>query len=264
MKDEALGLPAIRAQSLEYLLAQPGPSWIVKGVLARRQFGVIYGASGSGKTFAALDLAFAIARGERWFGRRVRQGGVIYCASEGHLGLRAAAYLKKHGLLASEVPGLRVVSQTLNLRADGEPQALTSEIREAAGAGLMPNEVELVVLDTLNSMMNGGDENASEDMGDMIRAARRIMESLRCAAIFVHHSGKDASKGSRGHSSLKAALDVEIEVAGDADRIATVTKMRDGETGQQFAFRLESIDLGPDPDPMQNPENAFHHASFSR
>ena len=33
----------------------------------------------------------------------------------------------------------------------------------------------------------------------------------RGAVLLVHHTGKDAAKGARGHSSLRAAIDTEID-----------------------------------------------------
>ena len=70
----------------------------------------------------------------------------------------------------------------------------------------------LVVIDTLARALAGGNENAPEDMGALIGNAKRIQEATGAAVLFVHHSGKDTSRGSRGHSSLKGAADLEIEV----------------------------------------------------
>jgi len=55
----------------------------------------------------------------------------------------------------------------------------------------------------------------------------------------VHHCGKEQSKGSRGHSLLRCAVDTEIEVVRDqATSTAIVSKQRDGATDGQIAFRL--------------------------
>ncbi len=234
---------SLRPLSVTELLRLPTPTWLVRGLLPERGFVVMFGASGSGKTFTALDLACAIAHRETWFGRRVRAGGVIYVASEGHLKLRLEACMVHHGLDAGRLNRLRFVPATINLLRpeSGDLDTLIAEIKKAAHE---MGGVALVVLDTLNSMMPGGNENASEDMGAMILAARRIMAAVDCAALYVHHSGKDEAKGSRGHSSLKAAVDVEIQITGDAERTLEAIKVRDGEPGQRFGFRLEPIDLG--------------------
>ena len=244
---------SLRPLRVEELLKRPTPKCIVYGLVPERGFCVLFGPTGSGKTFSALDLACSIARGKRWFGLRVRAGGVIYVAAEGHLKLRLLAYLKYHGLEVSDLAQLRIVPASINLLRleSGDLDSLVGEIKRAARdlGGIV-----LVVLDTLNSMMPGGNENASEDMGAMISAARRIMTAVDCATLYVHHSGKDESKGSRGHSSLKAAVDCELQVTGDDDRVVEVTKVRDGEPGQQFAFRLQAVDLGLDDDPDADPD----------
>jgi hypothetical protein len=65
----------------------------------------------------------------------------------------------------------------------------------------------------------------------------------------VHHTGKDASKGLRGHSSLHAALDTAIEVRRDGDnREWLIAKSKDGEDGGVHAFKLEVVELGSDED----------------
>jgi len=241
---------SLRPRQVSELLLQPSPRWIVHGVVPERSLGVVFGASGSGKTFLVLDLAATVSRkGLRWFGRRVRCGSVIYVAGEGHLKLRLEAYLRHHDIPADDLHRLRVVTSSVNLLApaSGDLDTLIVEIKQAAAE---LGGVVLVVLDTLNAMMTGGDENSSADMGAMIAAARRIMDAVGCSVLFVHHSGKDETKGSRGHSSLKAAVDMEIQVTGnEGDRLAEVLKLRDGETGQRLGFRLDAVDLGPDPDP---------------
>jgi hypothetical protein len=65
--------------------------------------------------------------------------------------------------------------------------------------------------------------------------------------MLVHHCGKDEARGSRGHSSLRAAVDTEIELhrpEGGNVTTARVTKQRDLEGGQLFPFSLEPMNLG--------------------
>ena len=239
---------SLRPMSVEQMLMRPIPSWLVRGVLPERSFGVIFGAPGSGKSFIMLDMAAAVARGVPWLGRRVHRSGVIYVAGEGHLTLRLRAYLEHYAIATTELARLRVVPANINLmHPETDLEALVSEIRKAAiGMG----GVALVVLDTLNAMMPGGDENTSADMGQMVASARRVMDAIGCSVVYVHHSGKDETKGSRGHSSLLAACDFELKVSViGTERVAETVKQRDGESGDRFAFRLHPIDLGPDPDP---------------
>jgi len=67
--------------------------------------------------------------------------------------------------------------------------------------------------------------------------------------MLVHHSGKDQGRGARGHSSLRAAVDTEIELTVDGlVRAAKATKQRDLEGGKVIAFTLEAIQLAEDMD----------------
>jgi hypothetical protein len=71
----------------------------------------------------------------------------------------------------------------------------------------------------------------------------RIRDAVKATMLVVHHSGKDAAKGARGHSLLRAATDTEIEIV---DSTIKVTKQRDMETIDDLKFRLEPADLGAD------------------
>ena len=233
-------------KTIPELLAQPPIQWLVKGVLPRKGFAVLFGASGSGKTFITLDLCLAVARGVDWHGVKVKQRGVVYVAAEGGGGLagRIKAYQRHHRVDLSEVP-FSAITAGLSL-LDGDDARVIESIESMSAKG---NDVGLVVLDTLNRSMGGGDENSSQDMGKFIAAASRIGEKTGSLVLIVHHCGKDASKGARGHSSLKAALDAELELKRQEDlRVLTVSKVRDGPDGQQFAFKLNSIKLGVDED----------------
>ena len=67
----------------------------------------------------------------------------------------------------------------------------------------------------------------------------------------VHHAGKDASKGARGWSGIKAAVDAEIEVIRDDEngtRTVHVSKVKDGEDGARWGFKLDVVSIGIDQD----------------
>jgi len=68
--------------------------------------------------------------------------------------------------------------------------------------------------------------------------------------MLIHHSGKDVARGARGHSSLRAAVDTEIELTRDDFGVITaeVTKQCDGPTGYKFGYILRQIELGRDQD----------------
>lgn len=220
----------------------PPMRWIVRGVLPLEGLAALYGPSGSGKSFMVLDVAASVAGGDySWFGRRVTQCPVTYCALEGEAGMgkRIAAWSLHH---KKPVPNsLRFIAQAFDLLDGGDVAELGKAIQAAGGAG------GLVILDTLNRAAPGADENSSVDMGNIIAASKRLQSITGGLVLLVHHTGKDAAKGLRGHSSLYAALDGAIEVTKtDTRREWSIAKSKDDETGAAHAFKLEVVPVGFD------------------
>ncbi len=217
--------------------------WLVKGLLTSTALSVVYGEPGSGKSFFAMALGAYIAKGKKWWeNRRVAQGAVVYLGLEGGRGLqsRVLAFQQYSGWL--NIPFYLVPTGLDLLQPEGD---LTSTIETINAL----NGVVLVVVDTLSRAIAGGNENSPDDMGAFIRNMDRIRLETGAHVMCVHHGGKDKERGARGHSSLKAAADTEIEITNiDGIRLAKVTKQKDGEGGAEFAFCLEKIELGIDED----------------
>jgi hypothetical protein len=219
----------------------------VQGVLVEGGSAVVYGESNAGKTFWITDLALHVAAGMPWCDRRVEQGGVVYCALEGGVGFRnrVSAWRGFHGLEDARIPFVAIPTGLNLLDPDADTPRLIEAIKAASEH--MGQPVKLVVIDTLARAFAGGNENASEDMGLLVRNMDQIRSETGACVLFVHHSGKDQAKGARGHSSLRAALDTEIEVRaedGSDLKAATVVKQREMKKGDVFAFRLEAVVLG--------------------
>src|SRR5262245_4530702 len=84
-----------KAVHLPDICYEPGAqNWLVDQLLPAEGLSVLFGRWKSFKSFVLLDLAMAIARGEPWAGRKVRQGATVYVAAEGAAGMRKriAAY----------------------------------------------------------------------------------------------------------------------------------------------------------------------------
>ena len=221
------------------------PRWIIKGVLPDAELGILFGASGSGKTFVALDFAFAVAMGLPWRGRRVKKGKVVIIAAEGGSGIgrRGEALARYHGFDLRDVFGIHVITAAPNFLDSEDIAEVIAQI-EALG------DVDLVIVDTLAQVTPGANENTSEDMGRALANLRLLHAATLAMVLAVHHAGKDLSKGSRGWSGIKAAADVQIEVVRHEDntREIVIEKMKDGEDGLRWPFKLEVVDLGIDED----------------
>jgi hypothetical protein len=228
-----------------YDLAQlPPGEWLIKGVLPAGQLYSIYGASGSGKTFVALDLAFAIAMGRPWRGNRVKRGRAVVIAAEGGTGIgkRGEAYARHHGIDLRDVD-LHVITAAPNFLEEMDVAEVIAEIK-ALG------DVVAVFVDTVAQVSPGANENTSEDMGRVLASMRLLAELTNALVVAVHHAGKDPTKGARGWSGFRAAMDGQMEVTRHENglRELRLDKMKDGEDGLRWGFKLEVIDVGIDAD----------------
>ena len=219
----------------------------VQGVLIEQGAAVVYGESNAGKTFWTTDLALHVAAGDSWCGKRVERGGVVYCVLEGGIGFqnRVAAWKKARGLENHPIPFVAIPASINLLNPEADTPKLVETIK--AAAKIMGISVKLVVIDTLSRALAGGNENAPEDMGALVMNMDTIRTETGAAALFVHHCGKDQAKGARGHSSLRAAIDTEIEVIADEEsdaKTATIVKQRDLPKGDHFNFKLKVVELG--------------------
>lgn len=227
---QAANEPRYKLLGASELRELPPLAWRVRGVLPATGLAALFGPSASGKSFLAFDMAAAIAAGEEWFDSRVTAAPVVYAALEGEHGfkLRAEAWEKSRGRALPD--DLRMMLQPFTLTNPADLIDLAAVV--PAGA--------VVVLDTLNRAAPTADENSSKDMGEILQAAKTLQAACKGLVLLVHHSGKDTTKGLRGHSSLFAAMDAVIEVSRDGDsRSWKVAKSKDGIDGEAHQFRLQ-------------------------
>lgn len=220
---------------------QPLPVWIVHGVIPKAGVVMLVGESGAGKSFVALDVGAAISRGIEWRGRRVRQGRVVYVAAEGAGGFRKRirAYELKHAVALDR---MAVIPAAPNLLLRDDALEVCRSIEAMGGA-------DLVIVDTLAQTTPGADENGGKDMSRALEHCKDIHKATGATVLLVHHHGKDVSKGARGWSGLKGAMDAEIEVLRTAvGRSLRVSKQKDGEDGLSWGFELHPITIGEDSD----------------
>lgn len=234
--------PRFALLSAEDVQRLPRARWRVKGVLPQEGLAAVFGPSGCGKTFLALDLLGAVVQGREWFGHATRPCAATLVALEGQAGLRQrlAAFRHAYGPLSAS---LRFLLSSFSLAEPADVTDLAQAVLREQGSGGM------VVIDTLNRAAPGLDENDSADMSRLIDNAARLRDLLGGLVVVVHHPGKDATRGMRGHSSLFAALDAVLEVRRDGDRREwLLSKSKDGTEGDAHPFTLRSVTVGVDDD----------------
>jgi phage/plasmid primase-like uncharacterized protein/KaiC/GvpD/RAD55 family RecA-like ATPase len=220
------------------------PDELVEGLMTIGSSVVVYGDSNSGKTFWALSVATAIASGEDCYGRKTDPGLVVYLASEAPASIRSRmqAIKKFHGC---SLENLAMVPVPMNFYAgDQDANDVIELVRAIEVAKGKP--VRLIIGDTLARMSAGANENSGEDMGPVMARFDQVATVTGAAMMIIHHNGKDAARGARGWSGIRAHIDTEIEVSEkDGTRSVSVTKQRElPSKGETIYFKLEVIEMG--------------------
>jgi AAA domain len=219
----------------EELESLPDPEWLVERLITERAAAMVFGPSGVGKSFFAINMLLSIATGTAFFGFPTRQGRVLYVAGEGHGGMkkRVQAWKRSHAL--ARVPDAFFILNSIDLADREEVEALIAQLSEVNPA--------VVVFDTL-AQCSSADENAAEEMRPVLQNIGLIQERLRAAVVVLHHSTKAKKEVERGSSSIRAAMDVVILLEKRATAILVVNdKQKDDEPSKGLSLRLETVEL---------------------
>ncbi len=241
---EALERPEKRRRTFQNLSAlldtPPSENWLVKGFIAADSTNVIFGDSGSGKSFIVIDLFCHIAAGIPWLFNTVKPGKVLYIAGEGQNGIirRFKAWFEANGHYEAR-NNIEVRTMPAAL-CDAESTAiLVDEIAD------MPEKPRAIAIDTLARNFGPGDENATRDMNQFVAGLDALRAVTQAAIIVPHHSGHGDKNRGRGSSVLKAAIDTEFqverdEVDGQKSEIIRLrcSKMKDSEPPGGRAWKL--------------------------
>ena len=184
----------------------------------------------------------SIARDIDWNEKKVKQGNVIYIVAEGVPGFRkrVKAYCIHYNVDPDNFP-FRVMAETPDLTKNND-EALISQIENDGGAAV-------IVIDTLAQVSAGANENSAEDMGAVLKRCQNIQKKTNSLVLLIHHSGKDNSKGERGWSGMRGAMDTVIEVTCTKNgKLAKIVKQKDGDDNFKTSFDLKQVKLGIDED----------------
>ncbi|MBW3618119.1 MAG: AAA family ATPase [Proteobacteria bacterium] len=222
-------IAGLKPGQLRYTLLLNDGGGIVDDLIVAGSSVVLYSPPAVGKSFVALDIAACVATGTWWHGRAVKQGPVLYVAAEGTGGLPVRVQAWKAHNRMPWVEDFDFLPGSINL-LDPAQAATLAELTVAKG-------YRLVVIDTMARVTAGGDENAPKDMGLLVAAVAKL-QAAGATVLLVHHPGKDAGKGMRGHSSLRGALDTEIEAKEVGERLVTLVCQKQKDAQEFLPVRL--------------------------
>ncbi len=266
-KPVEIALPGTEEERKSLLLTLPqlgnatkNVKWLVKQLVPADACGMLFGASGTFKSFIALDMALHIAHAMRWCDKRTDGGGVVYVAAEGGAGIyrRVRAWHQHHAL--SEPDNFHVCVTPLLLAEEDQ----VSTLREAIAT--LPQRPSLVVVDTLSQTFTG-DENSSTDIATYLRLLNtHLRAAFGCTVLVIHHTGHAASERPRGSSAITANLDFLLGCFRPSpDTLVAqveVIKQKDGDKlpAQHFELHREVLEKDEDGEEVSSLTASWHDA----
>lgn len=234
--------------------------WMVKSLIPADAMGMVFGASGTFKSFVALDLCLHVAHQMNWCGRKTSGGAVVYVAAEGGAGIyrRVRAWHQQHKL--SNPDNFHVCITPLLLTEEDQVSTLRESISH------LPHPPTLVVVDTLSQTFSG-DENSSTDISSYLRLLNtHLRAAFNATVIVVHHTGHVASERPRGSSAITANLDFLLGCfRPNADALAAqveVIKQKDADklNAQYFELAREVLEKDEDGEEVSSLVASWHDA----
>jgi putative DNA primase/helicase len=222
------------------------PPWLATSSLA-----MIHAQRGAGKTRFAMSVAYTVAAGTSmldWHATRSRR--VLYVDGE----LQATQLQLRVKVLGAETPNLLLLSRDILMR-EGRmtiPDLAMEEGRAFLDEIIGREKIELIILDSLSTLMRSGVENDAESWApiqDWLLQHRFHSRTV----IIIHHEGRSGKP--RGTSKREDVLDtiIRLEAIKDDDAVnddevtfgLTFTKTREFYGAEAAPLRLHlSTKLG--------------------
>lgn len=194
----------------DMIVELPDVDWLVPRLgIAPGRPTVLNAYAGTGKTFAAQEMALSVASGAPMLGSlQVRQGSVLHLDVD--QGRRATIWryqqlAKGRGLDLRHLPlDLAVFQGYLTSGGRLDVDAVQKLADACAGRALC-------VVDSLRGIAPGMDENSSE-FGDVLQAMAAISDAteqesgIGCTFLVIHHEGHSANNGGHRHGRGTSAI----------------------------------------------------------
>lgn len=254
---QALGAGFLSYRDIVQAVADPKDDWRIEGVIPRG-ITLLVGSPGLGKSLLSNAWGFHVAAGASWFGRRVRQGAVVYLCPE--LGISEFAK-RLHACRAvfspepSDDPMFAVRLQNerpfiLNMERRTSLTTDTDSLLSFLEAHSIRDG--LLIIDPLADHFVG-DENGSTDMGAFVGSLRAIRAARADVDILVVHHTTKIGTEERGHTALRGAVDLILRLTSGLKLKALKNR---GEPVRPIQLKKQTLDLraafpdqfrGPDP-----------------
>lgn len=209
-------------------LVLPKREYVLSPILPARSLAMLYAGRGIGKTRVGMGLAYAIASGSeflRWRAPKPRR--VLYVDGEMPAELmqeRARALMAASAHHPPDESYFRLLA--MDCQDLGTSLNLARPEHQAAVEAKLDG-VELLVLDNLSTLVNGGRENDAESW-DEVQTWLLRLRRMGVSVLLVHHAGRGGE--ARGTSKREDVLDTVINLKRPQDY--------DPEEGARFEVHL--------------------------
>lgn len=235
------------------LTAKPTRQFLVDKLVMAKAHQLIVAEGGAGKTFLMLDLALKVAanrQGDTWCGMPVmRKGAAVVITTEDdkdELHIRLAD-MDPDGSRRRDAGDDLIVLPTINSGGSFslvEKDPRTQEARPSrkwmelfALLRQIPN-LQLVVIDTLNSVLHG-EENSATVINEFSRVASQVSGELGATLIIPHHIRKQGDEPIRNAEQMKAAVRGSTAILGSVRAALGVWHCSD------YDRRMKGLGLSP-------------------
>jgi hypothetical protein len=221
--------------------ADPVPSLVGNGAIAKESLNVLAGEPGTGKTLLALNLVLCLAAGKSFLGLHVPVPcRCLFVEAEGNrTRFRERVLTARRSLGLNEEPDIPLFFP---------PRAATFEIGEGLEAMIKESGALFVVLDTVGLFHEGEENSATDWKRHVVKPLRRIIESTGAAFLLLHHFGKPSEGRTGGHrvrgtSAIKGDVDtlllLEPAKSGADLRVLTFDKIKNGPPLDSIVVRFD-------------------------
>jgi hypothetical protein len=250
--EEGKGL-AVWAAHRWSLGEKPTRQFLVDKLIVAKAHQLIVAEGGAGKTFLMLDLALKVAArrdGDTWAGMPVlRKGAAVVITTEDdkdELHIRLAD-MDPDGSRRREAGDDLIILPTINSGGSFslvEKDPKTQEAKPSrkwlelfALLRQIPN-LQLVVIDTLNSVLHG-EENSATVINEFARVASQVSGELGATLIIPHHIRKQGDEPIRNAEQMKAAVRGSTAILGSVRAALGIWHCSD------YDRRMKGINLVP-------------------
>jgi len=214
----------------------PDPRYIIDDILQASTVSMLFGPSGTGKTFNALHIGYCIAHGLEWMGHKTKRGLVWYINTEGKQGLkpRTAAWRKEHG--KDKTPNMKFITWPVHLT--DHRQELLDTIEEA------PEKPTLLIVDNYSMCTIGKNQNDQMEVTQTLEVLHEISRQHGCHCLLVHHSNWTGKVN--GSAAFKNHVDTMLDLSRaekESPIVLRCEKQRDADLFSDIRLDLKVVEL---------------------